>query len=129
MDEQRLPMAPHVRVGRTGEDTAARFLERKNYRIYGRNVRVGSHDEIDIVAFDPIDRVIVFCEVKTRTRADSEFLPEVNVNWKKRRNMARSARRWILEHAWEGGARLDIVCVSAGAVIGHYEDVEWPAPR
>lgn len=129
MDERRPPMAPHLIAGRTGEDIAARFLERKGYRIYGRNVRVGSHDEIDIVAFDHKDRVIVFCEVKSRTRADSDFLPEVNVNWKKRRNMARSARRWILEHAWEGGARLDIVCVSAGSVIGHYEDVEWPALR
>lgn len=129
MDERRPPTAPHLIAGRNGEDIAARYLEQKGYRIYGRNVRVGPHDEIDIVAFDHKDHVIVFCEVKTRTRADSDFLPEVNVNWKKRRNMARSARRWILEHAWEGGARLDIVCISAGAIIGHYEDVEWPALR
>lgn len=51
-----------VRVGRFGEDLAARFLVRRGVRILGRNVRTG-RGEIDIHGV--VDNVPVAFEVKT----------------------------------------------------------------
>lgn len=129
MDEL-FPLPPaHIRTGQKGEDSAARFLERIGYRVMGRNVRVGKHDEIDLIAYDPFDRVLVFCEVKTRSKNESEYHPEINLTWQKRRNMARAARRWVDLHAWEGGYRMDTLYVSGTWVMDHHIDVQWPKTR
>ena len=51
-------------TGRFGEDLAAKFLEKKGYKILKRNW--GSRwGEIDIIG--EVDGVIVFVEVKTKT--------------------------------------------------------------
>jgi putative endonuclease len=52
------------RVGKRGENIAARFLSEKGYSIVDRNVRLNP-GEIDIVARDGMQ--IVFIEVKTRS--------------------------------------------------------------
>jgi putative endonuclease len=123
------PEAAHIRTGKTGETIAASFLEELGYRIIRRNVRVGRHDEIDLLAFDPTDRVLVFCEVKARAKKNSEYHPEINVTWRKRVNMARAARTWVSQHAWEGGYRMDTLYVSSRRVIDHHIDVRWPKNR
>ena len=53
-----------INTGRRGEDLAVVFLLGKGYRILARNWRT-KMGEIDIVA--ERNKVIVFCEVKTRT--------------------------------------------------------------
>ncbi len=123
------PVAAHIQTGKTGEAIAAAFLQELGYRIIRRNVRVGRHDEIDLLAFDPADRVLVFCEVKTRAKKHSEYHPEINVTWRKRANMARAARTWISQHAWDGGYRIDVLYVSSRRVIDHHIDVKWPKNR
>ncbi len=121
------PLPPaHIRTGKNGEDSAAGFLEDLGYRVIARNVRVGKHDEIDLIAFDPKDRVLVFCEVKTRAKNTEDYHPEINMTWRKRRNMARAARRWVDLHAWEGGYRMDTLYVSGTWVMDHHIDVQWP---
>ena len=79
MDEQPHQPPAHLQTGQTGEDIAAAFLESIGYRVIRRNVRVGLHDEIDIIAFDPGDKVLVFCEVKARERFSNDFTPDMNI--------------------------------------------------
>ncbi len=114
----------HLRVGAEGEDMAARYLRRLGYRIRDRNVRV-DRDEIDIIAFDPLDKVLVFIEVKTRSMPSLDFSPETNARFHKRRKLRRGIARWITRHAYEGAFRLDLVCV-VGKEIEHFKEIgEW----
>ena len=125
-----LPPAPaHIRTGKSGEDTATVFLEKLGYCVIRRNVRVGQHDEIDIIAYDPSDKVLVFCEVKTRERFSNDYVPDLNMTREKKANMARSARAWVQQHAWEGGYRMDAVCVVGKRVSAHHIDLTWPVNR
>ena len=65
-------MAHHLVVGKRGEEIALSYLRSLGYPIRGCNVRLG-RDEIDIIAYDPKDRVIAFVEVKTRSRASADY--------------------------------------------------------
>jgi len=105
-----------------GEDAAALFLRACSYDILASNVRVGRRDEIDIIAFDRAEHVMVFVEVKTRAAA-TLFHPSVNVTQKKRSRMQKAARRWVAEQGYEGYWRMDIVCIVAGRIVGHYVNV------
>lgn len=123
------PNAPHIEAGRRGERLAARFLRRLGYTVLQRNVHIGAKDEIDIVAYDPEDDVIVFAEVKTRSE-ESEYLPELNITPEKKEAMTRAARRWMIRFGADRFHRLDVVCVAAGRVTAHYKEIECPAkPR
>lgn len=53
--------------GKSGEAFAAKYLEKKGYRIIARNWRHGRSGEIDLVAIDGGE--VVFVEVKTRRDA------------------------------------------------------------
>ncbi len=112
----------YLRVGWQGESLAARHLKRLGYRVLQRNVRVGRKDEIDILAYDPTENVLVFVEVKSRAR-NTEYTPEMNITAEKRIAMSRAARRWMTEHDWDMGYRLDVICVSEGKVVDHYKEV------
>lgn len=118
--------AQHLRVGRDGEDAAARFLRRLGYDIRGRNVRMG-RDELDIVAFDPRDGVLVYCEVKSRRRDCDAYSPALAFTIAKKRSMLRGARAHSAACGWEGGYRLDLVLCVGGNVVSHIEDVFQPA--
>lgn len=115
--------ASRLAAGRRGESAAVRYLEAKQYGILARNVRLG-RDEIDIVAFDPRDCVLVFCEVKTRSRSDADYPALLNLTPKKRNAMARAARAFAADTQWGGGFRCDAVFVEAGKVAAHVEAVE-----
>ena len=93
-------VAGHIALGRHGEEWAAGFLERAGYRLVGanfalpigRNVRgVIANAEIDIVAYD--GPTLCFIEVKTRA-SDWFAPPEVNVDLRKQRQVARAARAY-----------------------------------
>lgn len=118
-------MTHNTDLGSTGEALACRYLQNLGYKIRGRNIRIGRHDEIDILAFDPLDRVLVFVEVKTRSRADEHFLPEMNVDFRKKTALRRAARQWVTEHAFEGGYRIDVVSIAEGKVTGHIRELSW----
>jgi putative endonuclease len=115
--------ARHIRVGKSGERIARIFLRRKGYRILGRNVRIGK-DEVDIVAFDPSDRVVVFAEVKTRYHAGEDYHPEMSITTTKKRKMARAARRWMSSRGCALGYRIDVLCVEGRRVTQHYVDID-----
>lgn len=100
--------------GSLGEAQAVRHLRGRGMTVLGRNVRLG-HDEIDVVAFDPLDRVVAFVEVKTRAHGE-RYRPELNMTSKKRSRMLRAARRWVSDHGYDGGYRLDAAYVSDSRV-------------
>ncbi|MDB4977828.1 MAG: hypothetical protein JWM56_14 [Candidatus Peribacteria bacterium] len=124
MDSSAKSKAAHMIVGTQGEMIAANFLLRLGYEIRGRNIRI-SRDEIDILAFDPVDNVLVFAEVKTRSTYHEDYRPELNADWKKCVKLRRSARRWVADHAYDGGYRLDLVCVVEGKVTEHVKELAW----
>lgn len=112
-------------TGRLGEQVAAERLQSLGYHICGRNVRVGPKDEIDILAFDPKDQVLVFAEVKTRSRTDRDFRPELNMDQRKITALRRAARLWVGEHEYDGGYRIDLLSVVAGTVVEHLRQLPW----
>lgn len=116
-------MAKHMIIGRQGEQIAAKYLRSLGYFIYEQNVRLG-HDEIDIVAFDPKDRVIAFVEVKARAHSDKYFSPFLNFTSHKKQCLQRAMRKWVAAHDFGGGFRLDLICVSSDKVCDHIEQVE-----
>lgn len=91
-------VAPHFELGSRGEALALEHLERAGYRIVaanfslpiGRNTRdVIVTAEIDIVAYDGP----TLCFIEVKTRASDEFAPpQINVDLRKRRQIARAAR-------------------------------------
>ena len=100
-------MAKHIETGKKGEALAARFLEEQGYRILKTNWRKG-HDEIDIIALDENELVIV--EVKTLS---SEYFgyPEKAVDKKKQNFLIRAAQAYADEVETDLEIRYDIVSV------------------
>lgn len=116
-------MAQHLVVGKEGEAIAKAFLLSLGYDIRAANVRI-ARDEIDLIAYDPQDDVLVFAEVKTRSRFDNDFLPELDLTAHKRRKLWRSARAWIANEEYDDGYRIDVVCVAAGRVLHHFKEID-----
>ena len=76
-------------LGRHGEDLAAEYLQQSGLRVIDRNWRCAD-GEIDIVAVDR--RVLVVCEVKTRT-GDRFGAPLESISRTKLRRLRRLAIR------------------------------------
>ncbi len=84
--------APHIRLGREGEDIAARHLRQCGYKILRRNFRAPHGGEVDLVCRH--GKELVFVEVKTRS--SEEFgRPFDAVDQKKRRLIIRGAMKWL----------------------------------
>src|ERR1051325_6074854 len=98
---RRATRAAHLELGERGEAAAREHLNRnEGYEIVATNFLVplgrglGGQKltgEIDIVAYD--GAALVFVEVKTRS-SDEFAAPERAVDLRKRRQIARSARRY-----------------------------------
>lgn len=96
-------------IGRLGEETAAKFLQKLGYKILEKNYRYSRFCEIDIVAKDK--DTIVFAEVKTRTTSNFGH-PFEAVNKKKLMNIFK-AGLFYLKNTTETYKRyrIDIVSV------------------
>lgn len=82
----------HLKSGRWGERKAGRFLQAKGWKIIGKRVCVGRHDELDIIA--DIKGTLVFVEVKTR-RNETFGRPFSAVNREKRKRLSRAAVMYL----------------------------------
>lgn len=111
--------APHLVLGRRGEQLAANHLRRAGYRLVASNfeLNVGRnrrgalvHAEIDLVAYE--GATLCFVEVKTRV-SDWFAAPEANVDLRKQRQVTRAARayRRLLGLAAGTPYRYDVVSV------------------
>jgi putative endonuclease len=106
------------RTGIHGEQLAQQYLQANRYTVYKTNVRI-KYDEIDIIAYDHTDNVLVFVEVKTRSKATSFFNPMLNITYKKKRAMFRAARTFVAQQDYSGAYRIDVIGVVAGRVTEH----------
>ena len=88
----RKPEPAHLKSGRWGEKQAVRLLKAKGWKMVGERVRVGKHDELDIIATH--EKVLVFVEVKTRKNEDFGR-PFSAVNKEKRKRLSRAALNYL----------------------------------
>ena len=113
-----MPSSPGIELGKLGEQYAAAYLEQIGYRLVAANftLPVGRNQrgavvsaELDLVAYD--QDTLCFVEVKTRA-SDWFAPPEVNIDLRKRHQIARAARayRELLELE-NGPFRFDAVTV------------------
>lgn len=94
--------------GLLGERVAQRWLEQAGWRVLQRRFRSG-HRDIDLV----VERsgLVAFVEVKARRGADFGD-PIEAVNWRKQRELSRSASVWIDRHGRPGEVyRFDVIGV------------------
>jgi putative endonuclease len=98
-----------LRLGVSGESLAARWYEDRGYRILARNWRSPS-GELDLVVRR--DRLVAFCEVKTRTTA-AFGSPALAVGHGKQQRLRRLAGEYLAAHVQAGVAdlRFDVAAV------------------
>ena len=95
-------------LGILGERLAERYLTEQGWRTLGRRVRSG-HRDLDLVM--ERDGVVAFVEVKARTGARFGD-PVEAVDWRKRRELVRSALVWMDRHGLPARSyRFDVVGV------------------
>lgn len=126
-------LAPHLELGRRGEELAVDFIRREGYKIVAANFQlsVGRNRrgalvqaEIDIAAYE--GATLCFVEVKTR-RSDWFATPEANVDLRKQRQISRAARAYRRLFGLVGAPfRYDVVSV----ILPPPDDTgRLPAPR
>ena len=101
-----------VQRGCWGENAAAAYLIRMGWRIIGRNVRPCRKDrrrELDIVAYIPKEKQIVFVEVKTHSRHSSYAGRLWAINRRKKSNLLRACASWLAKRKWHGNFRFDVI--------------------
>lgn len=113
-----MPTSPGIELGKLGEQYAAAYLEQLGYRLVaanftlpvGRNLRGAVvNAEIDLIAYE--HNTLCFIEVKTRA-SDWFAPPQVNVDLRKRRQLARAARAYCrLFDLEDQSCRFDVVTV------------------
>ena len=102
------PTAPHLELGRAGEEAAAVFLQKKGMRLVARNWRpegVSRNLELDMVGEE--GGSVVFVEVKTRKNADFAQAREFVTPAKQRRILA-AASLYLQEHPTQAQPRFDV---------------------
>ncbi len=107
--------------GRRGEAVAAEFLQRRGFRIVGRNVRIHPY-EVDIIAEK--GGVVHFVEVKTSA---SPIPPEANFTPAKEAALAEAVEAYLRQHPETAQVSVDLVTVILRAgrppLIRHYVGV------
>jgi len=94
--------------GAEGETTAARYLEKKGYKILEYNYRIAG-SEVDLIALK--DNTLFFIEVKTRG-SDNYGMPEEFVNERKRRKIIQAAKFFTACKKYEDHyVQFDIIAV------------------
>jgi putative endonuclease len=95
-------------LGAFGEQLAAQWYERQGYTVLDRNWRC-REGEIDLVLTR--NRMLVFCEVKTRT-TDAYGSPAAAVTTAKQLRLRKLGMRWIDAHEVRPATvRFDVACV------------------
>jgi putative endonuclease len=100
-------------IGTLGENIAARFLKKSNYKIVSRNLHV-SHNEIDIIALNKKEKALVFVEVKARS-VDNDLYssfgtPASFVTKSKQARTIEAAKGYLANHNYDDmQIRFDVI--------------------
>jgi putative endonuclease len=112
-------------LGRRGEKVAELWLSTKGWAILDRRFRSG-HRDIDLVAARSSEssRVVAFVEVKARS--SSAFGGPIGaVNWKKQRELRRSAEVWVARFGKPlDSYRFDVIGVLFGSPMVRVQHIE-----
>ena len=113
-------------MGVKGERVAAKWLRMHGWNIVEHRFRNG-HRDIDLIVEreDPDSvRTVAFVEVKTRTE-DSFGGPIGAVNWRKQRELSRSAKVWMTRFQRPGDTfRFDVIGIILGSENVRVQHVE-----
>jgi putative endonuclease len=112
-------------MGLRGERVAAKWLHVHGWEIAERRFRNG-HRDIDLIATrrEGDIRTVAFVEVKTRASADFGG-PVSAVNWRKQRELTRSAKVWMSRFQKPGDTfRFDVIGVILGTENVRVQHVE-----
>lgn len=121
----RAMSAARQEMGRRGEQVAARWLVVHGWEIADRRFRNGRRD-IDLIATrrEGDGRAVAFVEVKTRT-TNNFGGPVSAVNWRKQRELSRSAKVWISRYEKPGDTfRFDVIGVILDAEKVRVQHIE-----
>jgi putative endonuclease len=115
-----------LHTGRLAEARAAEHVGSLGYRVLQRNART-KYGELDLVAFDPRRRTLVFVEVKA-VRAGSKVGPERPVHWvtpRKQIQVRRLATAWMAERREAGSVPryTEIRFDAVGVILGPDDEV------
>ncbi|MEX1217973.1 MAG: YraN family protein [Acidimicrobiales bacterium] len=95
-------------LGAYGEQLAAQWYERSGYAVIDRNWRC-KEGELDLVVARK--RLLIFCEVKTRS-SDAYGSPAAAVTPMKQMRLRKLALRWLEAHDVRAETlRFDVACV------------------
>jgi len=101
-------------IGNIGEKIAVKYLKDCGYKILEKNFRK-RYGEIDIVAlkkngFFSKNKELIFIEVKTKTK-NKGYNPEENINFRKRKNLIKTAKYYILKNKYNINWRIDTIII------------------
>jgi len=103
------PDAPHLQLGRRGEEAACQFLKKQGYKILARNFRCPL-GEIDVVAMK--QERLHFIEIKTRSQARFGN-PEESVGREKQDKIIRIAQWYLKQFSQQARSMsFDVAAVS-----------------
>jgi putative endonuclease len=119
VEEQDVNGGERAALGRAGEEAALQVYLRNGFRLIARNWRCGL-GELDLVVRR--GRLLVFCEVKTRSTIELGGGFEA-VTWSKRRRLRRLAEAFVSQTSVRPAAtRFDVASVHVSR--GSAPDVE-----
>ena len=101
-------------IGNIGEKIAVKYLKNCGYKILEKNFRK-RYGEIDVVAlkkngFFSKNKELIFIEVKTKTK-NKGYNPEENINFRKRKNLIKTAKYYILKNKYNINWRIDTIII------------------
>tara|TARA_B110000977_G_C11067465_1_gene488312 strand:+ start:357 stop:713 length:357 start_codon:yes stop_codon:yes gene_type:complete len=100
-------MAAHNDLGKSGEEIARKFLQKKGFQILECNWQHNRY-EVDIIAIDK--NFLVFVEVKTRATLKFGF-PDESVDFKKEKMLVEAAEIFLEKKDLYHEVRFDIVSI------------------
>lgn len=106
---------PHA-LGKSGEEVALQYLEKKKYKIIARSFRM-FRGEIDIIAYDR--KILVFVEVKARKSRDFGA-PEESVTPNKQRQIRKIANGFLAKNNLQNvECRFDVISLLFADNVGY----------
>ncbi len=99
-----------IAIGKSAEDLALNYLEKRGLKLITRNFRLRS-GEIDLIMRQK--SILVFVEVRYRSNSD-QMLPEETVNFSKRARLIKTAGFYLQkqQHPWYDQIRFDVIAIN-----------------